>query len=103
MESIWATLNSPVAIAIIAAGLGWLLKWAWTKKPEWQKYEGWVIEAVKWAEKFTSDGSKLDTALDYFLMIYAARTGQTFPESEKAALQNSLDLTHAELEKNAQL
>jgi hypothetical protein len=50
-------INSPIGITIISAIVAWLLSKLFTAKPEWQKYQGTIIAAIKWAEKVVPDNS----------------------------------------------
>ena len=50
LETIWAAVNSPAAIAAAAGLLIWLLNRLYAAKPEWKKFEGAIITAIELAE-----------------------------------------------------
>lgn len=103
-ELIVDVLNSNAAIATIAAVAVYLLNQLYAKKPEWKKYEGTVISAIKAAEKAIPDGSsntataRLDYALKYVLKVYEETTKKEASISVAADFRNGIQLTHAELE-----
>jgi len=102
-ELIVDVLNSNAAIAMIAAVAVYLLNMIYAKKPEWKKYEGTVIAAIKAAEKAIPDGSpntataRLDYALKYVLRVYEEANGKA-SIATVADFTNGIQLTHAELE-----
>jgi len=104
LEWIWSAVNSPVVIAAAAAALAWALSKLYTAKPEWRKYEGTIVSAVKWAEKAIPDDSpnagaaRLDKALKYVLAAYEEATGHEANSKITSDLSEGIQITHAELE-----
>jgi hypothetical protein len=104
LSAAWAALNSPAGIAVVAGLILWLLNRLWAARPEWQKYEGAIISAVKFAEKEIPDDvsnkglARLDAALRYVLRAYEEATGRRATAKTTADLKEGIQLTHARLE-----
>jgi len=100
---VWATLNTPAGIAVLASVVVFAVNKLYARKPLWKKYQGSVIAAIKFAEKEIPDGSankavyRLDTALKYVLRVIEAVEGR-LSESQVRELKEGLQVTHAELE-----
>ena len=105
----WDVLNSPAVIAIIAAGLLWLLNKLYAAKPAWQALEGTIIAAVKWAEKEIPDDTpnkalvRLNAALNYVVKVYEEARGKPVDAETKAELREGIQIVHAELEASGNL
>ena len=105
----WDVLNSPAVIAIIAAGLLWLLNKLYAAKPAWQALEGTIIAAVKWAEKEIPDDTpnkalvRLNAALNYVVKVYEEARGKSVDAEIKAELREGIQIVHAELEASGNL
>jgi len=103
-ELLWKLLNSPAVIAALGVGLVWLLARLFTAKPEWKKYEGTIIAAVKFAEKTIPDNvsntavKRLEAALKYVIKVYEETQGKTPPADVLASLTEGVQITHAALE-----
>ena len=108
-QVMWDVLNSPAIIALIAAGVLWLLNKLYAAKPTWQAFEGTIIAAVKWAEKQIPDDTpnkalnRLDTALDYVVTVYEQARGKPADAKVKAELREGIQIVHAELEASGNL
>lgn len=104
LSGLWAVVNSPAGITLLATVLLWLLGRLYTARPLWQQYEGEIISAVKWAEKEIPDETpnaglaRLDVALKLVVAVYEKARGRTATAAEVANLRNGIQLTHAELE-----
>ena len=46
---VWAALNSPVGVSVVASIALWLINKVYAAKPAWQAYEGALIKGVQWA------------------------------------------------------
>ncbi len=109
LNVVWSFLNSAVGIMLVAGAVAWLLKKLYDKKPDWKKYEGAIIEAVKNAEKIIPDDTpnksfaRLNAALQYVLKIHAEVNGQPATEAEVAEIKEGIRIVHAELEANGNL
>ncbi|MDD4061992.1 MAG: hypothetical protein PHW08_15000 [Kiritimatiellae bacterium] len=103
-ETIWAAMNSAVGITCIAGVALWLLSKLYAKKPDWKKYEGTIIAAVKNAEKLIPDDTpnkaakRLDEALKYVLAVHHEIENRTATTAELANLREGIQIVHAELE-----
>lgn len=101
---LWAFLNSAIGITIVGSLVAFVLAKLWTAKPAWKKYGGYLVNAVKYAEKTIPDGTananlaRLDTALRWFLKVYEDAEGRPLPASQISAVKQALTLTHAEIE-----
>ena len=58
LEAVWHALNSPAGITAVAGLILWALNRLYAKKPEWKKYEGTIISAIKFSEKDIPDGTE---------------------------------------------
>ncbi len=100
-ELIVDLMNSNAVIAGIAAIAVYFMNKLYTKKPEWKKYEGSIISAIKAAEKAIPDNSanksvaRLDFALKYVLKVHNMANPSTALVSD---LTNAIQVKHAELE-----
>jgi len=106
LDIVWKAANSPAAIAAIGGLLAFGLGKLYLAKPEWKKYEGTIIAAVKKAEKEIPDGtaagslSKLDMALKYVIAVYEQTAGKTPDAKTIAELTEGVQVIHADLEAN---
>ncbi len=104
LSGLWAVVNSPAAITLLATALLWLLGRLYAAKPLWQQYEGEIISAVKWAEKEIPDETphaglaRLDAALKMVVAVYEQARGRVATSAEVADLKNGIQVTHADLE-----
>ncbi|MFA5265156.1 MAG: hypothetical protein WC378_15140 [Opitutaceae bacterium] len=102
--TIWSLLNSAMGVAVVAGVVLYILNKVYGKKPDWKKYEGTIIAAVKWAEKQIPDDSpnkaaaRLDEALKYVLKIHAEVENRQTTAAELAVLREGIQIVHAELE-----
>ena len=109
LETIWAALNSPVGIAAVAGVVLWILNKLYAKKPDWKKYEGSIIAAVKLAEKSIPDdtpnkaAARLDAALRYVLKIHHEVENRIATAQEVATIREGIQIVHAELESSGLL
>lgn len=104
LAAIWDALNSPLGISAVAALVLYGLNRLYAARPEWAKYEGAIISAVKFAEKEIPDDvpnsglARLDTALRYVLRVYEDATGRKAAPKVVADLKEGIQITHADLE-----
>lgn len=104
METVWEVLNSPAAIALVAVVVVLGLNRLYAKKPLWQRFEGSVITAVKWAETSIDDETtnrglaRLDTALRYVINVFREVEGRRPTEVEEQELKEAIQVSHATLE-----
>jgi hypothetical protein len=107
MDAIWTLLNTEAVVVAIASIVGWLLVKLYAAKPEWQKWEGTIISAVKYAEKAVPDDQpgwqKLDEALKYVMRVYAEVEGKRPSKKTQEDLAEGIQIVHADLEANGQL
>lgn len=109
LAAIWAAVNSPAGITVIAGALLWLLNWFYAKNPTWQAYEGAIVQAVKLAEKAIPDDTanagllRLDYALKWALKIFEETNGRRARAAEVASLKDGISVIHAELEASGNL
>jgi len=104
LEAAWTALNSPAGIAAMAGLLLWLLNRLYAARPAWERYEGAIISAVKFAEKEIPDDApnkalkRLDAALRYVVRVYEEARGREPTQKEVADLTEGIRITHAKLE-----
>lgn len=98
---VWEVVNSPLGYTVCAAVLGWILKQIYKKNPGWQKYEGTIIAAVRYAEKEIPDDTenkalaRLDAALNYVLKL--------FPDADPVEVGEGISIVHNALEGQGKL
>ena len=103
-EDVMALLNSPIAIAALAAVVLWALNKLYASKPLWEKYQGTIISAIKFAENAIDDDTensglkKLDEALKYVLNVFEEVNNRKATIKEEAELKDAIGLIHDELE-----
>jgi len=104
LAGMWALMNSPVGVSLVASVALWLVNKVYAAKPEWQAYEGALIQAVRWAEKEIPDGSenkylrRADMALKYALDAYERMNGKRADIRMREQLAQGLEVVHADLE-----
>lgn len=96
---LWAFLNSPLGIAIIAFVLALVVSSRYVR-PYWQKFEGTIVAAVRWAEKTIPDNAqnksvaRLDEALRYVLTVHDAMKKRTATAKQIANLKEGIQIVH---------
>ena len=101
---LWALMNSPVGVSVVASVALWLVNKVYAAKPEWQAYEGALIQAVRWAEKEIPDEAenkylkRADAALKYALNAYERMNGHRANARMKEQLAQGLEVVHTDLE-----
>lgn len=109
LNAIWTFLNSPIGLTIAGALLLMVLGWIARKKPQWQQYEGRIIEAIKWAEKAIPDDTpnkgaqRLDAALGYVVRLYVRARGTEPPKALIHSIREGIPIVHAQLEAGGNL
>ncbi len=104
LETIWNAVNSPLAIALLAAVVLWLLNRLYAAKPAWQKYEGAIISAIKYAEKAIPDDAenkalaRFDAAMIYALKVIREMEKRRLTDKEVASINDGIRVMHADLE-----
>lgn len=100
MQFILDFLNSPAGIALCASITLMSLNYLYSKKPEWKKYEGTIIAAIRHAEKAIGSGSenagmkKFDHALQFILKIYEKNEGKQPSSKKLAELKEGISIVH---------
>jgi len=91
-------------VSVVASVALWVINKIYAKKPEWQAYEGALIQAVRWAEKEIPDEAdnkylrKADLALQYALNAYERMNGHRANDRMRAQLAQGLEVVHTDLE-----
>lgn len=94
-ETLWALVNSPIVISLLASLVVVALNAIYARKPLWKQYEGTIASAIRFAEKAAPQGSKLDLALDFVLKVYEQRTGSTPTPTVASELKEAIQVAHA--------
>jgi len=106
---VWKALNSPAGITFMAGALLWALNKLYAKKPGWQKFEGAIISAVKFAEKEIPDDTpnkgmaRLDAALKYVLAVYEKVEGKKASKTVEDEITDGISIVHNRLESEGTL
>ena len=101
---VWALMNSPVGVSVVASVALWLVNKVYAKKPEWQAYEGALIQAVRWAEKEIPDSAeskylkRSNAALRYALTAYERMNGKRASQRMAEQLAQGIEVVHTDLE-----
>ena len=109
LKLVWAALNTPVGITVMAGIALWLINRLYAAKPAWAAFEGAIISAVKFAEKQVPDGTpskglaRLDAALKYVLKVYEEANGKRPSPKTVADLKEGVQIVHNDLEKTGTL
>ena len=104
LDLMWLFVNSPFGMAIVVTVLTGLGAKVYASRPQWKKYEGAIIEAIKYAEKAIPDDTenkaarKFDCALRYVLKIHNEVENRTAKPADVAMLSEGIRIIHAGLE-----
>lgn len=96
-------------ITLIAAIASWLIARMFTAKPEWAKYEGFMIDAIKTAEKLIPDDSgntsvaRADAALKKFIESYTNSYGKMPTKEVIDVVKQAIPIIHDHLEAEGNL
>lgn len=103
LATLLAILGNPSVLAVIASIAAYYVAKLFAG-PKWAPYEGLMITAVKYAEKFIPDSTanaglaRLDAALQEFVRIYTAQVGKPPAAGLVAAVQAGLPVVHDNLD-----
>lgn len=103
-EILWALVNSPAGIAVIAGAFAFGLNKLYAVRPLWQAWEGTIISGVKMAEKMIPDDTdnkslaKADMALQFVVKAFEAAKGRQASQKEVVNLAEGISLVHAVME-----
>ena len=109
MAMVWGFLNSPFGLGLVVTAVVWIGAKIYAARPSWRKYEGAIIEAIKYTEKAISDdvenkaARKFDCALRYVLKIHREINNRKATDEEVAEIKEGIRIVHAELESNGNL
>ena len=104
LAGVWAILNSPVGVSLVASAALWLINKLYAVKPAWQAYEGSIIKAVQWAEKEIPDDvdnkhlHRATLALQYAMTAYEKLNGHRASQRMEEELKQGIEIVHADLE-----
>ena len=94
-----SVIGSVAGLAALSSVVAWIVRKTPPKVQAWiERYDGILLAAVKFAEKNTTDGTKIDTALDYFINFLEEFEKVDLTLAEKGELKSELSKAHAELE-----
>ena len=108
IQVVWTALNTPAGVAFIASVFIYILNKLFSYKPTWkkiyEKWEGSLVSAIKFAEKTIDDKSenksqrKLDQALKYMIKVFEDTKGRMPKRKELEAIKEGLNKKHSELD-----
>ena len=96
-------LNTPAGIAILVSILTIILNAILKSKPEWAKYEGTILQAVKMAEKAIPADTenkglkRLDFALEIVIKAFEELKGRKPSTKEIHSLKEGINIKHNEM------
>ena len=106
---VWAFLNSSFGLGMVITAVTWIGAKIYLARPSWRKYEGAIIEAIKFAEREIPDDTpnkslcRINAALQYVLKIHREINNRAATAEELAELKEGIRIMHAELEANGNL
>lgn len=108
LDMIKEILTQPAVITAVIGVFATLIARVLTAKPEWKKYMGFIIEAIKFAEKAIPDGipNKGARRLDMALKMVLAELGNTKVNPSKKLekeIRMNIPVVHDMLESNGTL
>jgi len=109
METFIAILNSSLVQTLVIIIGGYIITVFLKKKPEYLKYMGYIITAIKFAEKAIPDNSthiglqKMDTAMKKFIELYTQYEGKPPSKKLTAKVSSKMAMVHQDLELNGTL
>ena len=110
LNMLWVFLNSPAGLMVLGALLTWIAAKVYAAKPEWKKFEGDIISAVKAAERAIPDGLenkgmlRLDAALQLVIRAWEKEhSGKSPSAAVEKSLKQGVQIVHEQLEKDGVL
>ena len=106
---LWEFVNSLFFVTVVGTGVIGLLGRLYASRPEfrkseWEKYEGAIIRAIRWAEKAVPTGvenshvKRFTHALNYVLTVYEEIERRKPTVAEEQMLANAIELICERLE-----
>ena len=109
LKAVWEVLNSPAVIAALAALVLYALNRLYAREPLWQRYEGVIVKAIRFAERQIPDSTpnkslaRLDAALKYVLAVFEEVEQRRARSYEVRELREGIQIQHARLEQTGKL
>jgi len=97
-------LHTPLGWTVSGFLILFVINKIFSAKPGWAKYEGWMISAVKFAEKAIPDDAengglaKANSALQYFIESYRKAKGKEPSKKLVEQVNLGLPIVHDKLE-----
>lgn len=97
-------LDQPAVVTAIAGFFAWLVARMFARRPDWRKYEGLMISAVKMAEKIIFDdtantaAARADAALKQFIAQYHQVYGTMPDDATLVKVSANMPLVHDALD-----
>lgn len=101
---VWEFLQTGTGMMVSGFIILFMLNKIFDAKPSWKKYEGFMIAAIKQAEKWVPDGTgnkglqKADKALKYFIESYEKAKGKTPSRKLLSDVQNGMPIVHHKID-----
>ena len=102
-------LESPAVQTAVIGAIAWSFIKLFERKTEWAKYKGYIIAAVKWAEKAVPDNAenkslrRMDEALKRFIQLYEAAEKTAPSANVLDAVRAQISVVHDQLEQEGTL
>jgi len=109
LKVVWQVMNSPAVIAALAALVLYALNRLYVREPLWQRYEGVIVKAIRFAERQIPDSTpnralaRLDAALKYVLAVFEEVEQRRARGYEVRELREGIQIQHARLEQTGRL
>lgn len=104
VELAWNFLNTPVGYMVSGFIILFVLNKVFDSRPGWAKYEGFMITAIKAAEKFIPNDTenkslqKADKAIEYFIKSYEKAKGKAPSKKLLDQVKMGLPIVHHKIE-----
>lgn len=112
-SDVWAAVveiaNSPIVLTALGSIVAWAIARMFAARPAWEKYEGTIIAAIRWAEKKIPDSAtnrsalRLDAALRYVIEVYEASGRRRCSRSMEQSLREGIQICHDRMEREGAL
>jgi hypothetical protein len=102
ISSAWGMLTSGYGLSLAMALTAFVAAYIFAKwggaKDWWIKYEGFILAAIKEAEKVAPEGGRLEFALTFVIAIIEKIEGKKLSVARKWQLENEISKIHEKME-----
>jgi hypothetical protein len=109
LSLLWKFVQSGPGLMISGTIILFIFNKIFSLKPAWAKYEGWIISAIKLAEKSIPNNAsnkhlkKFDKALAFFIKSYMEAKGKEPGKKLLDEVEQGISILHSQMETNGNL